>query len=281
VPEAVPESHLEAALEAGPGATGPAATGPAATGPAATGPAATGPGASASGSSGSATGPGTSASGSSGSAAASADSGLRRIDASATPLPTRALAGLRNLAQTCAAYYRDPLSWLALGITSVILCYGGGAAMFWYHAEHLGEGGPNIPWHVHWLLDSTFGFLVLTPALALILPVAGLIARSTAGRLAPRTIPAAHAALTGVAFALVTTPGPIAHDLVVGRGTWVATQATTLFGEPGAPPAPSHEYSLLATLALQLGYGLPVYLALVGLAVLVIRSFAVRTALRR
>src|SRR3954447_18486053 len=82
-------------------------------------------------------------------------------------LVSQAMTAGPEFARSCVSYYREPLSWLALGVTSVILCYGGGAAMFWFHSEHLGEGGPNIPWYVHWLLDSTFGFLVLTPALVL------------------------------------------------------------------------------------------------------------------
>jgi hypothetical protein len=204
----------------------------------------------------------------------------RAVPAGPTPA-SRALAAGREFARACVSYYREPLSWLALGVTSVILCYGGGAAMFWFHSEHLGEGGPNIPWYVHWLLDSTFGFLVLTPALVVILPLASMIAESTVGRLAPRAVPAAHAVVAGVAFALVTTPGPVAHDLVVGRGTWIAGQVTRLWGVPGAPLTPVHHYSLLAKLTQQLGYGLPVYVALMGLAVLVIRSIAVRSVERR
>jgi hypothetical protein len=195
-------------------------------------------------------------------------------------LVSRAAIAARGLARTCVAYYREPLSWLALVVTSVILCYGGGAAMFWFHAEHLGEGGPNIPWYVHWLLDSTFGFLVLTPALALILPIAALVARSTAA-LSARAVPAIYALLAGVAFAVVTTPGPVAHDLVVGRGTWIAGQVTRLWGDPTALPTPVHHYSLLAKLTQQLGFGLPVYLVLMALAVLVIRSVAVRSGTAR
>lgn len=193
-------------------------------------------------------------------------------------LLSRALAAGRDFARACVSYYREPLSWLALGITSVILCYGGGAAMFWFHAEHLGEGGPNIPWYVHWLLDSTFGFLALTPALVLILPLASLLAGSTAGRLAPRAVPAAFAVLAGVVFAIATIPGPVAHDLFVGRGTWIAGEATRLWGAPGAPLTPVHHYSLLAKMTQQLGFGLPVYVALMGLAVLIVRSIAVRSA---
>jgi hypothetical protein len=193
-------------------------------------------------------------------------------------LASRALAAMRESVRACTAYYREPLSWLALGVTSVILCYGGGAAMFWFHAEHLGEGGPNIPWYVHWLLDSTFALLALTPALVLILPLATLLAESTAGRLAPRAVPAAFAVLAGAVFAVVTTPGPVAHDLFVGRGTWIAGQATRLWGAPGAPLTPVHHYSLLAKMTQQLGFGLPVYIALMGLAVLVVRSIAGRTA---
>src|SRR5262249_54009038 len=143
--------------------------------------------------------------------------------------------------------------------------------------EHLGEGGPNIPWYVHWLLDSTFGFLVLTPALLVILPLASLLAGSTAGRLAPRAVPAAFAVTAGVVFAIVTTPGPVAHDLVVGRGPWIAGQVPRFWGEPGAALTPVPHYSLLAKLTQQLGFGLPVYVLLMGLAVLVVRSIAVRS----
>src|SRR5262245_33067014 len=207
-------------------------------------------------------------------------SGPDRAVPAGPSLVSRALAATREFVRASAAYYREPLSWLALGITSVILCFGGGLAMFWFHAEHLGEGGPNIPWYVHWLLDSTFGFLVLTPALALILPLASLVADSTAGRLAPRAVPAAYALIAGAAFAIVTTPGPIAHDLVVGRGTWIAGQATRLWGDPGAALTPVHHYSLLAKLTQQFGYGLPVYVVLMALAVLMIRSIAVRAPAR-
>ena len=89
--------------------------------------------------------------------------------------------------------------------------------MFWFHAIALGEGGPAISWYAHWLLDSTFGFIALTPALFLIIPFAAWAAHRLAGdRVGQR--PWLYVALTGGLFALVTVPGPIAHDLFVARG---------------------------------------------------------------
>jgi hypothetical protein len=176
-------------------------------------------------------------------------------------------------------YYRDPLSWLVLAFTTVVLCYGGGLVMFWYHSVELGEGGPQISWYVHWVLDSTFAFVALTPALAVILPAAAWAARSLA-RSRP-LLPWLYAGLAGLAFALVTTPGPLAHDLLVGRGTWAAQRVTEWLGDPSAPLQPTHDYAPLVALTQQLGFGLPLYVVLMGLTVLVARAaLAERPALR-
>jgi hypothetical protein len=128
--------------------------------------------------------------------------------------PLRALTG----------YYRDPLSWLILAVTTVVLCYGGGLVLFWYHSVELGEGGPQISWLAHWVLDSTFGFVALTPVLALILPAAAWTARWLAG--SRPILPWLYAALAGLLFALVTTPGPIAH----------ASSSGAAPGSPGGSP---------------------------------------------
>lgn len=178
--------------------------------------------------------------------------------------------GVRNL----IGYYRDPLSWKVLAITSVVLCYLGGLVLFWFHSVELGEGGPQIAWYAHWLLDSTFGFIALTPALVLILPLSTWMAQSLAG--SARMVPWLHAAVGGVLFALVTTPGPIAHDHLVGRGTYIAARVTDLIGDPTAPLTPVTDYPPVVTMSQQLGAAMPLYLVLMGLTVLAVRSLVAR-----
>ncbi|MEJ3745258.1 hypothetical protein WEI85_18440 [Actinomycetes bacterium KLBMP 9797] len=183
---------------------------------------------------------------------------------------------LRALPRELVAFYRDPAAQLALLVTSVVMCFVGGAAMFWFHAIYLGEGGPAISWVVHWLLDSSFAFVALTPALAVILPLSMWFAHWLAPASA-RLVPWLYAAVGGVAFAFVTTPGPIAHDLIVGRGTWVADRVTAMVGDPSAPLAPAADYPPLAAMSQQLGAGVPLYVALMALTVLFIRALLRRS----
>jgi hypothetical protein len=167
---------------------------------------------------------------------------------------------VRGLPGLVRDFYREPRAWLALLLTSLVMCYIGGGLMFWFHAVYLGELGPNISWYEHWLLDSTIGFLALTPALAIIMPIASAAAlRSRQHR---RLVPWLFAAVGGLLFALVATPGPLAHDTFVGRGTWLANRVTELVGDPAAPLAENEEYPLLAELTQQLGFGLVVYTGL-------------------
>jgi hypothetical protein len=168
-------------------------------------------------------------------------------------------------------FYRDPASRLALLVTALAMCYVGGLAMFWFHAIYLDEGGPAISWVVHWLLDSSFAFVALTPALALIMPFAVWVARAVAPA-SGLLIPWLYAAVAGTAFALVTTPGPLAHDLIVGRGTWVAEQVTQAVGDPSSPLTPAADYPPLAAMAQQLGAGVPLYIALMALTVVILRG---------
>lgn len=207
-------------------------------------------------------------------------SGLRELFAPAAPGRTETQRrdessftfAARVWWRSIIAFYRDPLSWFGLITTAVVLCYVGGAVMFWFHSEYLGEGGPAIAWEIHWLLDSTFAFISLTPIIALILPLA---ARATAsGTESPRFLsaPLRFSILVGTAFALITTPGPIAHDLVVGRGTWIATEVTRWLGDPTVQPDAGHHYAILAKLTQQLGFGLPLYLLLAYVSVFAIRS---------
>jgi hypothetical protein len=103
----------------------------------------------------------------------------------------------RRTVREYAAFYRDRLAWLALGTTAVTLCYVGGAIMFWFHAVRLGEGGPAISWYAHWLLDSTFAFVGLTPVLFVLLPLATWAARALAGRSAPHLVRWLYAVVCG------------------------------------------------------------------------------------
>jgi len=168
-------------------------------------------------------------------------------------------------------FYRDPASRFALLVTAVTVCYVGGLAMFWFHSVYLDEGGPAISWVVHWLLDSSFAFIALTPALALIMPFAVWVARAVAPA-KKHLIPWLYAAVAGTAFALVTTPGPIAHDMLVGRGTWVAERVTQALGDPSSPLQPAADYPPLAAMAQQLGAGVPLYIALMAITVFILRN---------
>jgi hypothetical protein len=176
----------------------------------------------------------------------------------------------REAAANIVGFYRDPLSWLVVGLTSVILCYFGGLLMFWYHAVHLGEGGPAISWYDHWILDSTVGFIALTPALVVILPLASWLAQSLATD--QRRARWLFVAISGAVFAVITIPGPLAHNLLVGRGTWVAGRVTALVGNPAAPLTPSVHYPASELMAQQFRAGLPLYVLLMALAVMTIRG---------
>ena len=134
------------------------------------------------------------------------------------------------------SFYADRLGWVALAVAAVVLTYGGGAAMFWFHAIYLGEGGPRIsPW-LHWSLDSTAGFVGLTPPIALILPVAAWLSAPANGSINPAGSrrPFRFALIGGILLALVAAPGPILHDNLIGRGTWLADEITERWG--------GHEY---------------------------------------
>jgi hypothetical protein len=186
------------------------------------------------------------------------------------PGAARPVTGLaRSATKGLVDYYRHRLAWVVLAFNAVVLTYLGGLVMFWFHAIHLGEGGPAIPWYAHWLLDSTFGFLALTPALFFLLPLAAWVAGGVAASV--RALPWVYGTLTGALFAAVTTPGPIAHDLIVGRGTWIANTVTDMIGNRSAPLSQVTEYPPLAELTQQLGFGIPVYIVLSLASVLVLR----------
>jgi hypothetical protein len=174
----------------------------------------------------------------------------------------------RHLYQLIRGFYRHRIAWLALAISALVLVYGGGALMFWYHSIYLGEGGPAINPLLHYLIDSSAGFLALVPALALILPVTARQAFRYQGSLGGAY--AVYAMVGGTLFALATVPGPLFHDRFVGRGTWFATQITKLWGN-GSVPGPAHHYAPPVSMSLQLAFALPVYIGLMALALLLIR----------
>jgi hypothetical protein len=180
----------------------------------------------------------------------------------------------RTYCRSLLDFYRDPLSWVALFVSTVILAYVGGLVMFWVHAGMLGELGPAISPTAHWILDSTLGFIGLGPAVAMIMPFALRYASAPRPRsmtTEERLRPLAYALLGGGLFTMATVPGPIMHDLLVGRGTWLANQVTVLLG--GAPSAVTPaEVSEVASIGSQVLVGLPTYIALVWLSLVAVRA---------
>ncbi|MGH9211018.1 MAG: hypothetical protein ACRD2C_10090 [Acidimicrobiales bacterium] len=177
----------------------------------------------------------------------------------------------RILVAAIREFYAEPGSWLALATCSLVLTYGGGALMFWFHAIYLGEGGPAIsPW-LHWLLDSTAGFVGLTPAIALILPVAAWLATPTGSRpRTPRSTFARRALLGGGLLAVVTAPAPLLHDALIGRGTWLADHVTDLLGNGPRPRSEHQHVPALVEMARQVGFGVPTYVVLTAIALLAV-----------
>lgn len=192
--------------------------------------------------------------------------------------PTQAA---RHAGQALRSFYSQRVGWVALLLTSTVMAYAGGAVMFWFHALYRGERGPAInPWF-HWLLDSSLGFIGLTPALFLILPAALWILRR-ADRASSGVRVASYLAVVGVLFAAVTGPGPLLHDLVVGHGTVIARWAQGFFGyDPAVAARHAAEHPLWAESLYQVSLGVPVYIALASLGLAVIRLVARRPTLPR
>jgi len=168
------------------------------------------------------------------------------------------------------AFYEAGTERAALAATAVALLYGCGAAMFWVHAVHRAEQGPPIADVYHWLLDSTLGFVALTPVVALLIPLATRALGATG--VGDRGLPILrYSLLVGFAFALVTAPGPFLHDAVAGAGTPLAELATNALGsDPDvvARAAHAHGHSPVEEGAVQLIVGLPLY----SLAVLLVTA---------
>lgn len=160
--------------------------------------------------------------------------------------------------------------------------------MFWYHSYMLGEGGPAISPYLHWFIDSTVGLVGLTPVLFVILPIAARAAWDAApaqahdgsGNLVKGSVrPVSFMAAGGILFALATAPGPIVHDNLVGRGTWLAARITDLWGD-GRPLTPHHRYPPITSVLTQEAFGLPLYPAIIGV-LLVVGSLLMKSANRR
>jgi len=188
---------------------------------------------------------------------------------------SRIFAGLRVWAEVVGSFYRRPVAWAGLLVSSALLSYGGGAVMFWFHAVFRGEAGPAIADLNHWLLDSSLGFIALTPVLALILPLGAQLARNSAN--AGRRCVGLWSYVVAVAglFTLTTGPGPFLHGKIAGAGTPLARLATTLFGHDAAIAARNmhvHDRSPLAEGLLQILVGFPVYLACTWLALRLVRG---------
>jgi len=187
------------------------------------------------------------------------------------PLPTASF-----LIDVVRCFYGRPIAWVALFVSSAFLTYGGGAVMFWFHAIVRGEAGPAIQNVHHWLLDSTLGFIALTPVLGLILPLAVWHA---GGATEPRSTVRlwVYVAATATIFTVFTGPGPLLHDAVAGAGTPLARIATRIFGEDsGAVTHGMHASSRSPVTEgfLQLCVGFPAYLACTWLALGFVRGCA-------
>src|SRR5918998_485511 len=138
------------------------------------------------------------------------------MDVSAKSLAPASALSLRPtaVAKLVFQYYRQPTSWLILAITTLVMIYLGGAAMFWFHAIYLGEGGPAISPVLHWFMDSTAA-LALTPGLLVLLPLAS---RYAMVKHEQNLSPYRFALFSGAIFAVMTIPGPLVHNSFLGRG---------------------------------------------------------------
>lgn len=85
-------------------------------------------------------------------------------------------------------------------------------------------------------------------------------------------------AVGGILFALATAPGPIVHDRLIGRGSWLAGEITKLWGD-GRPLGPHHRLTPVTAILTQEAFGLPLYPALIGV-LLVAGGFLVKAANR-
>lgn len=151
-------------------------------------------------------------------------------------------------------------------LTTWLLTYVGGGVLFVVHAVIRGEQGPPTSYWVHYVLDSSLGFVLLGPILLMLIPLA--IQTSGGNGLRPRNprvlLPAT---IIGVLFTLVTVPGTVAHNWIAGPTTPISRGLTAVFGtDSEVVHRTVVEHSALSDALVQLVVGLPVYVALSSLA---------------
>jgi hypothetical protein len=183
---------------------------------------------------------------------------------------------VRGVGSLVREFYRDPVAWAGLAVCTLVLTYGGGAVMFWFHAIYLGEGGPAISPYLHWALDSTAGFLGLTPAIAVIIPLAAWTAMEPGpdGARLGRVRPLLFALVGGVLLAMVTAPAPIFHDNFLARGTWLGEHITHMWGGSQYVSAHVHqevEAGPVFEMGQQVVAGIPTYVPLMFLGLMLVR----------
>lgn len=182
-------------------------------------------------------------------------------------------------ARALRSFYSGPLAWGGALVVSAVLAYAGGAVMFWLHAIYRREHGPAIGHVQHWMLDSTLGFIALTPVVFLLLPT--VLWWRTRNEPTARLRLGAYVLLVGTLFAIVTGPGPYLHDRLVGAGTPLARLATSVFGiDPAVQADGMHakDHSAISEGALQVAVGIPLYSVLTLGAVELVRRAQVTNA---
>ena len=171
-------------------------------------------------------------------------------------------------------FYSRPLGWGVAIFVSATLSYVGGGLMFWLHAVYRGEKGPAIGYVQHWVLDSTLGFIALTPIVLLLLP-AVLWTLSWRGRRTGGVPVGLYVLAVGTLFALVTGPGPLLHNAIAGAGKPLANLATDVFGhdhDMALRHADAPERSAFTEGVLQVAVGIPAYSLLTLGSVVVVRN---------
>jgi hypothetical protein len=177
--------------------------------------------------------------------------------------------GAKTTARALRSFYSRPVAWAGAVTVSATLSFVGGTVMFWLHAIYRMEHGPEIGHVQHWLLDSTLGFVALTPVVFLLLPATLWLRRHDR---AARLRLGLYVLTVGVLFALVTGPGPLLHNTLVGADTPLANWATDLFGrDPSVAAHHAKENSVLTEGLLQVAVGIPTYSLLTLAAVAAMR----------
>jgi hypothetical protein len=180
----------------------------------------------------------------------------------------------RSWLQVLRAFYSRPLGWAAALFVSATLSYVGGALMFWLHAVYRGEKGPSIDHLQHWFLDSTLGFVALTPVVLFLLP-AVLWILGWQGAKRDRVRLSAYVGVVGILFALVTGPGPLLHNAIAGADKPLANLATDVFGydpDIAAQHAAAPERSAFTEGVIQVAVGIPAYSLLTLASIALVRT---------